>query len=76
LSDESTKTAYGIDPAPGRRHSRQRLVAGSYIPTRAAFHSLIQIRLRESDQARRAPWSRVGGRRTVAFPVRTSIRPR
>ena len=46
------------------------------MPTLPTFHSLIQTRPRESDQARRAPWPLVGGCNTVAFPERTSMRPR
>ena len=49
-------------------------MAGSYRATLPAFHSLTQSRPRESDQTRRAPWSRVGGRTTVALPVPTLMR--
>ena len=49
---------------------------GIVVPDLSQFHSLIQTRPRESDHARRAPCPTVGGRRTVACPVRMSIRPR
>ncbi len=73
-SRSSTYTAYGCGFGPGSVHSRHDLELGSYMASRPASHSLTQSRPRESDHMRRAPWSSVGGSRSVALSVSVSMR--
>src|SRR5688572_7654547 len=73
-SRSSTYTAYTFGLAPGRRHARHALAAGSYTLTCPEFHSLTHTRFFESPHTRRAPCFGVGGSMTVACPLSTSMR--